>query len=34
MTTLDHLILAVDDVDASACFSTDVIGFTNDGWWR
>ena len=31
MTTLDHLILAVDDVYASARFYTDVIGFTSEG---
>jgi catechol 2,3-dioxygenase-like lactoylglutathione lyase family enzyme len=31
MTTLDHLILAVDDLDASVRFYTDIVGLTNDG---
>jgi catechol 2,3-dioxygenase-like lactoylglutathione lyase family enzyme len=31
MTTLDHLILNVNDADASATFYTDVLGFGHDG---
>ena len=31
MTTLDHLILAVDDLDASVGFYTELVGLTPDG---
>jgi catechol 2,3-dioxygenase-like lactoylglutathione lyase family enzyme len=31
MATLDHLILAVDDLDASVAFYADIVGLTNDG---
>jgi len=31
MTTLDHFILEVHDLDASMAFYTDVLGFTVEG---
>jgi catechol 2,3-dioxygenase-like lactoylglutathione lyase family enzyme len=31
MTTLDHLILTVNDMDASAAFYTEVMGFGDEG---
>jgi catechol 2,3-dioxygenase-like lactoylglutathione lyase family enzyme len=31
MTTIDHLILSVNDVDASVRFYTEVMGFGHDG---
>jgi catechol 2,3-dioxygenase-like lactoylglutathione lyase family enzyme len=31
MTTLDHLILTVNDVDASVAFYTQVMGFGDEG---
>jgi len=31
MATLDHIILKVNDLDASVDFYTKIMGFTNDG---
>ena len=31
MTTIDHLILSVNDMDASVRFYTEVMGFGDDG---
>lgn len=31
MTTLDHLILKVNDLDASVAFYTGILGFTAEG---
>jgi catechol 2,3-dioxygenase-like lactoylglutathione lyase family enzyme len=31
MTTLDHIILKVNDIDASVVFYTEILGFSNQG---
>jgi catechol 2,3-dioxygenase-like lactoylglutathione lyase family enzyme len=31
MTTLDHIILKVNDIDASIVFYTEIMGFSNQG---
>jgi catechol 2,3-dioxygenase-like lactoylglutathione lyase family enzyme len=31
VTALDHLILAVDDLEASLLFYTELVGFTSEG---
>ena len=31
MTTLDHMILTVNDIDASVAFYTEVMGFVDEG---